>query len=157
MKLQVDGKEYDYQRAMGKVGLKHLYDLKVQAGIGQRTVSKALDLLAEGLKAEENDTLEQAADRADAIQEDERVLLGLAGLVFICKRHAGETVSFDEAGQFGLGDLVFVPDESDEAEPDPTQALAAEAEQGNGGEPNKSVPRQSPKKSKTSKPRSTPA
>jgi hypothetical protein len=157
VKLRIDGTDYDYHRAMEKIGLKHLYDLKVQADIGKRTVSQALDLLVEGLKAEENDTPEQAAERAEAVQEDARVLLGLAGLVFICKRFAGEIVSFDDAGQFGLGDLVFVAEDSDVAEPDPTQALAAEAEQGSSDEPSKNEPVQSLKKSKTSKPRSTAA
>jgi hypothetical protein len=155
MKLEVAGVEYDYGTALNKIGLKHLYDMKVQAGIGKRTVVQALDLFDEGLRAEEGQTPAQRESRVQEILEDERILLGLTGLVFICKRFAGEQITFDEAGQFGFGDVRFVADESDlVSEPDPTAALAVVPRQGSDGEPNRNVTRQPPKKSKTSKPRS---
>jgi hypothetical protein len=159
MKLQIGDTQYDYITALRKVSLGDLYDLKVQGGIGKRTVSKAMDLLAEGLTAEEGETPSATADRAEAAQEDERVLQGLIGLLFISKRHAGEKCTWAEVSTFSWGDWHFVAEPGDlpDDEPDPTTALAAEAEQGDSDDDGKNEPPPPLKKSRTSKPRSTAA
>jgi hypothetical protein len=158
VKLNIAGTEYDYQAALQKIAIKHLVDLKEQSGFGKRTVHEALDLLSDGLKAEEGETPEQQARRAADVEDDPIVLRGMAGLAFIAKRYAGEDVSFDDVSGLCLGDLVFVIEESDiRTEPDPTTALAAEVVQGASVEPRKNARTAPAKKSKTSKPRSTAA
>jgi hypothetical protein len=75
--------------------------------------------------------------------------------VFVCKRHAGEKITFEEAGNFGLGDVQFIAEDSD-VKPDPTTASGdqsqPDAETPNGQPSNPSS--SGPKKSKTSKPTS---
>lgn len=158
MKLRISGVEYDYQAALNKIGIKHLVDLKEQSGFGKRTVHEALDMLDAGLQAEEHETPEQREKRALDVQDDPTVLRGLAGLAFICKRHAGEQVTFDDVAGLAMGDLVFVIEESDwQSAADPTTALAAVPAQGAGDEPSRSVKTAPAKKSKTSKQRSSAA
>jgi hypothetical protein len=159
VKLNIAGTEYDYQAALQKIGIRHLVDLKEQSGFGKRTVHEALDLLSDGLKAEEGETPEQQARRAADVQDDPVVLRGIAGLAFIAKRYAGEDVAFDDVAGLALGDIQFVPEASDygTVEPDPTMALAAEVVQGASVEPRKNARTAPAKKSKTSKPRSTAA
>lgn len=159
MKLRIGEQDYDYQRALQKVGISHLLDLKVSGGIGKRTVNAGLDALSEALVQVEGESDKDFLDRALLADENPVILRGLVGLVFICKRHAGETVTFEEAGEFGLQDLRFVLEDSDipASVTDPTVAsgnpTVPDAETKNEQPSTSSVTAQRPsqKKSKTSK------
>ena len=74
------------------------------------------------------------------------MLKGIIGLFFICKRHAGEKCTWADVSALTWADLPSAePGElSSDVEPDPTQALAAEVEQGDNGEPSKNELSQSP-------------
>jgi hypothetical protein len=147
VKLSILGTEYDYGLALRKAKLTDLYDLSLAAKIGVRSVNAMLFRLDEA----------STVDERLAASEEPDVLIATQGLVFLCRRHAGEKVSFEDSA-VSWEDLAWVVEDSDlEVEPDPTQALAAEPAQGSNAEPNKNEPTPSPKKSKTSKPRSTDA
>lgn len=114
MKLRIGETEYDYQTALNKVSLGVLMDLKSQGGPGRKSISLALDLIDAGLRADSD---------AGEVEDDERVLLGMAGLIFISKRHAGEALTWADACAYSWPDLAFVPEAVDDAdEPDPTAA-----------------------------------
>jgi hypothetical protein len=114
VKLRIGETEYDYQTALNKVSLGVLMDLKSQGGPGRRSISLALDLIDAGLRADTD---------AGEVEDDERVLLGMAGLIFICKRHAGESLAWADALTYSWSDLTFVPETVDQVDaPDPTAA-----------------------------------
>lgn len=162
MKLEISGTEYDYARAMSKARLSDLYDLKIQANIGVRTVRTALDMMDEAtmlvMQAKQVDGADEAsieAARLIALEIHERaeVIIGVAGLVFLCKRHAGEKVTFEES-QVSFDELRWVVEDSD-AVTDPTEAPVEEAAPGLDDVSDKSVQPSPRKSSKTSKKPST--
>lgn len=151
MKLRIAGVTYDYQEAATKVSLRHSRDLKKASGIGPKSVRLALVKFLEAI--DENGQID------DEVSEAEDVLLGMQGLVFLCRRHAGETVAFDEIDA-SYEDFVWVLEESDVPvePPDPPQAASIEAplpSSENESGKTSSVSKPSKPKSKTSKPRST--
>lgn len=147
MKLSIQGTEYDYARALQKAKLLDQADLFTAAGIGIRSIRAML------FKLDEAETVGEA----EKISEHSDVLIATQGLVFLCKRYAGEKVSFEDTA-VAWDDLEWIVEESDLVdEPDPTQASAVEPARGgsNGSKSNGSTT--SSKKSKTSKPASTAA
>lgn len=161
MKLRIGEQDYDFQRALQKIGISHLLDLKVHGGIGKRTVTEGLDALSDALIRKEGESDDDFRSRALEADENPVILRGLVGLVFICKRHAGEPVTFDEAGEYGLADLQFILEDSDiitpEVDADPTVAsgdpIAPDAETNSerSSTSSGSAPKPSQKKSKTSR------
>lgn len=163
MKLRIRESEYDYRRALDKGELGVLYDLRLAGGPGRRSIALALDLFDTGLKQEEGETEEQKAERAAAMEDDPRVLLGLSGLVFICKRYAGERITWAEAQTYGWEDIQFIIEQADiEAAlaRDATDPPEASGGQNPAGAETRSEPKPRPKRAagntrKTSKPPST--
>jgi hypothetical protein len=156
MKLRIGDQEYDYQTARAEIGLLHLAELWEQGQVGQRSISAALAALDEALTRRPGESDEDFADRALKADEDPAVLRGLVGLIFVCKRHAGEKVSYEDAGQFGIRGFQFVPEESDFTRPDPTTESGPNRPDSESGSDLSSKPSSSaPKKSKTSKVTST--
>ena len=148
MKLSILGTQYDYGLALRKAKLTDLYDLSLAAKIGPRAIHQMLFRL---------DEAKTAAD-AEKVSEEPDVLIATQGLVFLCRRHAGEKVSFEDSA-VAWDDLEWVIEDRDlAAEPGPTQALTdADADQGSSSGSRSNGSTTSSKKSKTSKPRSTAA
>nr|QOL00385.1 hypothetical protein [uncultured organism] len=113
MKLILAGKEYDINESMTKATLFDLYELKMKTGIGMKSLSDALERMG------------KLADPKDFL-DDETILLALCALVWLCRRHAGESLTIEEANKVALADVQFKVDAADlpdEVEADPTPAL----------------------------------
>jgi hypothetical protein len=145
VKLSILGTEYDYGKALQKAKLDDLSDLHDAAKIGIRAITAML------FKLDDAKTVEARL----AVSEQSDVLRATQGLVFLCRRYAGEKISYADSA-VAWEDLAWVIEDSDleAAEPDPTQAStpAKPARGSNGTEGNGLS-----KKSKTSKPLSTAA
>lgn len=111
MKLVLAGTEYSVNDSLQKATLSDLLQLKVKTGIGMKTLKDSLDLMS---------TLADPEDFLD----DERILLALNALIWLCRRHAGERLTLDEANDVALEDVSFNTDDEDVAavDADPTQA-----------------------------------
>lgn len=112
MKLVLSGREYSINEALQKATLADLYRLKVDTGIGMKTLKTSLDAMSE------------LADPEDFL-DDERILRALNALVWLCRRRAGETLTVEQATDVPLSEVAFATDDEDEAEsgegePDPT-------------------------------------
>lgn len=121
MKLEICGVEYDYQRAKDKAKLTDLADLKIASGIGVRSINKALFRLGDLALIE--DPKEQR-EASEALSEEPDVLIAMQALVFLCRRHGGDKVTFDESA-VSYSDLRWVIEDGDlpkEEDADPTQA-----------------------------------
>jgi len=112
VKLRIGDTEYDYQTALNMVSLGVLMDLRSQGGPGRKSIALALDLIDAALPT----------DAAETIEDDERVLVGLAGLIFVTKRFAGEPLTWEQARAYSWFDFGFVLEESDTKQSDPTTA-----------------------------------
>lgn len=116
MKLIVGDKKYPLKEAIQGATLRNLYVLKVQTGIGIKSLRDAFKRME--AQAPKDGT---PADPLDFL-EDEENLLALQAMVWLCKRHAGESVTVSEANDFPLSGIGFET-EAAEAEPeDPTEA-----------------------------------
>jgi hypothetical protein len=146
VKLRIGDTEYDYQTALNMVSLGVLMDLRSQGGPGRKSIALALDLIDAALPT----------DAAETIEDDERVLVGLAGLIFVTKRFAGESFTWEQACAYSWFDFGFVLEESDTKQPDPTTASGDQKQLG-AETPNATRPKKrtaGTSTPKTSKPRS---
>lgn len=110
MKLVLAGTEYSVNDALQKATLSDLLQLKVKTGIGMKTLKKSLD------------SMSKLADPEDFL-DDEPILLALNALVWLCRRHAGEKLSLDDANAVPLDEISFNTDDEPAAvETDPTPA-----------------------------------
>lgn len=111
MKLLLAGKEYDITDALQKSTLADLYDLKVQTGIGMKTLSDSLQRMS------------ALADPQDFL-DDEEILRALTSLIWLCRRRAGEKLTVAEANAVALSDIQFKVDPADTPDEaaDPTTA-----------------------------------
>ena len=157
MKLRIEDQDYDYHRAMQKIGLSHLLELQEKSGVGRRTIWAGLSKLQDALTRREGESDADYLERGLNADHDPVLLRALPGLIFVCKRHAGESITVDEAGEVGWDGIHFIAEESDLVTVDPTTAPGDPSQPGaeTPSEPiSKSVaskPSASPKKSKTSK------
>lgn len=120
MKLIVGDQKYPLQEAIQGATLRNLYVLKVQSGVGIKSLRDAFQRMQDS--APKDGT---AADPLDFL-EDEENLLALQAMVWLCKRHAGESVTVSEANDFPLSKIGFEADEEEAAE-DPTTARTVTA------------------------------
>jgi hypothetical protein len=161
MKLRIGDQEYDYQRAMQTVGLAHLLELQEKSGVGRRTIVEGLAALEDAVTRREGESDEEYLERGLSADNDPKILRALPGLIFVCKRHAGEKISVEDAGSIGWDGFQFVIEDSDLKPVDPTTASGdqsqpdAETPNGPSSSGRSSVPTGSRKKSKTSKATST--
>ena len=109
MKIIVSGKEYEAVN-IAKVTLLDQLELKRVCKVSLFDIEKNLENLAR-LSDE---------DEAMAAIGDEEVLRALVAFVWLTRRRAGEFVTFDEAADFPMAELEWVPDEDEAAEVDPT-------------------------------------
>ncbi len=118
MKLIVDGTKYPLQEAIQGATLRNLYILKVQTGIGIKSLRDAFKRM--------QDSAPKSGETADPLDflESEENLLALQAMVWLCKRHAGEQVTVSEANDFPLSRIGFEADEETPTE-DPTEARTA--------------------------------
>lgn len=123
MKLILAGSEYDINESMTKATLYDLYELKTKTGIGMKSLS---------------DALERMGKLADPQQflDDETILLALCALVWLCRRHAGESLSIEEANRVALADVQFKVDAADmpDEAADPTAPALTASDQDDAGE-----------------------
>lgn len=115
MKLIVAGKKYPLQEAIQGATLRNLYVLKVQTGIGIKSLRdtfKKMQATAPANGAE--------VDPLDFLEEAEN-LLALQAMVWLCKRHAGESVTVAEANDFPMSQIGFEAETEDPAAADPTK------------------------------------
>lgn len=119
MQLIIEGRRYDLIESLSKPTLNDLYYLKVKtkseeypAGVSLKSMVPVMLRMAE------------ISDDPAAILDDPELLLNLRALVFLCRRHAGERLSFDEANDFPISEFSFESEDSDSlllegATPDP--------------------------------------
>ncbi len=116
MKLIVAGKKYPLQESIQGATLRNLYVLKMQTGIGIKSLRDAFKRMQDS--APKDGT---PADPLDFLEEEEN-LLALQAMVWLCKRHAGEAVTVSEANDFPLSQIGFETEaEEGAAAEDPTQ------------------------------------
>lgn len=114
MKLIVAGKKYPLQEAIQGATLRNLYVLKMQTGVGIKSLRDAF--------ARMQDNAPKDGAEADPLDflEDEENLLALQAMVWLCKAHDGEKITVAEANDFPLSQMGFESDPEDVAA-DPTQ------------------------------------
>jgi uncharacterized protein (DUF433 family) len=100
--LVIEGDRFDIQEALGKASIRTLVDLQKSAGISVNTIVDTLAALGE------------MEDPRELFNSVERLYV-FAALVFLCRRKAGEKLSFDDATEVSLAD-VRIDFEDDEAE-----------------------------------------
>jgi hypothetical protein len=116
MKLIVAGTKYPLQEAIQGATLRNLYVLKVQTGIGIKSLRDAFKRMQDS--APKDGT---AADPLDFLEEEDN-LLALQAMVWLCKRHAGESVTVSEANDFPLSQIGFEAETEEVGAEDPTTA-----------------------------------
>lgn len=118
MKLIVAGTKYPLQEAIQNATLRNLYVLKVQAGVGMKSLRDAFKRMESSAPKDGTE-----ADPLDFLESEEN-LLALQAMVWLCKRHAGEHVTVAEANEVPLSAIGFEAEEEDNTETaaDPTQA-----------------------------------
>ena len=125
MKLIVCGTKYPLQEALQGATLRNLYALKMQTGIGLKTIRDTFKAMEAARKLAEREGRE--ADPLDFV-EDEQGLMALQAMVWLCKKHAGETsrdggpLTVAEAADFPMSQIGFETEEADAPKPDPTPA-----------------------------------
>lgn len=114
MKLIVAGKKYPLQEAIQGATLRNLYVLKVETGIGIKSLRDTF--------ARMQDNAPKDGSKADPLDflEDAENLLALQAMVWLCKRHDGEHVTVADANAFPLSQMGFESEPADVAA-DPTQ------------------------------------
>lgn len=104
--LTVGGVSYDLERSIQQASIRDLVDLKRATqvggagGVSIKSIAAVLESLGE---------LESPMDMFDSVD----TLETFAALVFLCKRKAGEAVSFDEAGSVSLADVGLIVDDAE--------------------------------------------
>ena len=102
--LTVGGVSYDLERSIQQASIRDLVDLKRATqvggvgGISIKSIASALNELAE---------LSDPMDIFDSLE----TLETFGALVFLCKRKAGEQVTFEEACSTPLSDVGLTVDE----------------------------------------------
>lgn len=101
MKFEINGKRYDPIEGVRGVSLQTLYELKVRHGVGVK------DLQQNARK------MEKVKDAAE-IFEDAEAFKTFMVIIWLARKHAGETMTLEEANSdFGMKDLLVVREEGD--------------------------------------------
>lgn len=121
MILRIAGAEYDLNEVLSRPSLNDLFYLKTKSKSPEYPNGISLVTLGEYLKK-----LGQITDPRQIV-DDADVLIALKGVIYLCRRHAGERLTWDDAGELELAELDFVIEDSDElvlekAHEDPPQA-----------------------------------
>lgn len=126
MILKIAGVPHDLNEVLSRPSLNDLFYLKVKSRSPEYPDGMSLSKLGEYLKK-----MAAMTNPADIV-DDPDVLLGLKGVVYLCRRRAGEKLTWEDAGELELSELDFVLEDSDEvavraATADPPQAPPASA------------------------------
>ncbi|MHA7270397.1 hypothetical protein [Arthrobacter sp. HLT1-20] len=116
MKLIVAGVKYPLQEAIQGATLRNLYALKVQTGLGMKSLRDSFQHMQESAPKPG-----EVGDPLDVLESEES-LLALQAMVWLCKRHAGEFVSVAEANDVPLSQIGFEQEQEAPVAQDPTTA-----------------------------------
>ncbi|WP_160665332.1 hypothetical protein [Pseudarthrobacter sp. ATCC 49987] len=115
MKLIVAGTKYPLQEAIQGATLRNLYVLKMQSGVGIKSLRDAFKRMEDSAPTDGS-----PADPLDFLEEEDN-LLALQAMVWLCKRHAGEAVTVAEANDFPLSQIGFEAETEETKPADPPQ------------------------------------
>jgi hypothetical protein len=127
MKVSIEGREYDLTEAIHKPKIGDVLDLKRSGGTAPARIVDAIDELGEALRALPEDATMRDLDRVvleffDSVEH----LEAFAGIVFLCRRKAGEPATWADALGTSISDVQFAlgPDDEgdDEGEGDDPKA-----------------------------------
>lgn len=115
--LVIGETKYPLDEAMARPTLNDLVALKVQTGMGMKSLKAGID------------RFDALGGDIEAISEDVAVLDTIRALVWLVRRVAGERLTFDEANDFPLDELSFegveeAPDEDPTTAPTDTAPAA---------------------------------
>lgn len=134
MKVTIEGHEYDLADAIHKPKIGDVLDLKKSGGTAPAKIVDAIDALGEALRVLPKDASVKDLDRVvlgyfDSVEH----LEAFAGIVFLCRRKAGETVTWADALDTSISDVQFIPEGEEEDEGDDPKAPST-LDQGDPGE-----------------------
>lgn len=125
--LTIEGQLHDLTVAMREATIGDLKDLKRLSrvdgskGLSVGAINRALNELDDALSTiTEDSTFDELDEVILEFFDDLDHLDAFAGMVFLCRRKAGDRISFDDALAVNLSDVQFVPapdDEEEEADP----------------------------------------
>lgn len=101
MKFVIQGKQYDVVKGLENATLQTLYVLKVKQGIGMKSLMQQANKMA------------QIKDPIDLL-EDAETFQVLMAVIWLARKGAGENISFEEANEFGIGELEVLNEDDDE-------------------------------------------
>lgn len=104
MKIKIGDSEYS-MTALDDFGMLDLLELKKQADLTIEQLRERLDRLGE-----------MSGDDSTAILSDTDLIVALGAVIWLMRRKAGETLTFDEAINFPLRELTFVAEDGDDEE-----------------------------------------
>ncbi|WP_115790041.1 hypothetical protein [Arthrobacter silvisoli] len=125
MKLIVAGIKYPLQEALQGATLRNLYVLKMQTGIVLKTIRDTFKGMEAARQQAEKEGRE--VDPLDFV-ENEEGLLALQAMVWLCKKHAGESsrdggpLGVGDAADFPMSQIGFETEDAEAPKPDPTEA-----------------------------------
>lgn len=106
--LVVQGVRYDLQEAVQHASIRALVDLQKAAGISVNTIADTLVGMGD---------MKSPREIFDTVER----LNVFAAMVFLCRRKAGDVVTFDEASEVSMADvrIDFDDDDDETADEDP--------------------------------------
>ncbi len=115
--LVISGVKYDLADAFARPSLNDLVALKMETGLGMQSLRKGI---------EEIDQLVGGIN-SDAFFERPDLMNVLRTLIWLARRGAGETVTFEEASAFPWDEFNVVTEDDEGKTADPTSAATGSA------------------------------
>jgi len=111
MKVEIEGREYDLTAAIHTPKIGDVLDLKRSGGTAPSRIVRAIDELGDALRSVPEDaTIRQVDDVVLGFFDSIEHLEAFAGLVFLCRRKGGESVSWADALETSISDVKFLVD-----------------------------------------------
>ena len=103
MEIVIAGVKYGLEDSISKATLGDLYTLKIKSGVSVKTI---------------RDTFRSFGEITDALDllDDATALINLQGVIWLSRRKAGESVTFEEAGDVSFTDLSFEVEDDEDAD-----------------------------------------
>jgi hypothetical protein len=118
VKIKIEGKEYDLAAALERPTLFLVREMKIRTGYGMKAIMDAADSF-QGKTEEE-------------ILDDPDLIGALIAMIWLARRHAGEQLTFEQAGSFDISAMEYIDDpapaEASDLPKDPATDSAAAAE-----------------------------
>lgn len=98
VKIIIDGKKYPLAESMQRASLNDLYAMKLQTGIGMKTL---------------RETLQRMKDYEDtaAFLEEAENMNAYRCMIWLCRRGAGEFLTVEEANDTPMAEILIEADE----------------------------------------------